>query len=120
MADELEGNERVHAAELIAALCPQRRTPSASFSVRAQVADDPDRDSPRRQALGVDGERPQTYYACLLSHAGCTTEAHGAAEIFGGSLTTVSTRLCTAPRARSSSGLVRALPDPESPALVRA
>ena len=39
--------------------------------------------------LGVDRRTAsETYYACLLSHAGCTTEAHVAAEVFGGSLTT--------------------------------
>ena len=39
--------------------------------------------------LGVDRETAsQTYYACLLAHAGCTAEAHVAAEVFGGSMTT--------------------------------
>lgn len=38
--------------------------------------------------LGVDRQTAsETYYAALLSHAGCTTEAHIAAEVFGGSLT---------------------------------
>ena len=39
--------------------------------------------------LGVDrATASQTYYACLLSHAGCTTDAHVTPEVFGGSLTT--------------------------------
>ena len=71
--------------------------------------------------LGVDRENArETYYACLLSHAGCTTEAHGAAEIFGGSLTTSFHPFMYGSTREVLSGLVRALPDPESPALVRA
>jgi len=32
--------------------------------------------------LGVDREtRWQTYYACLLSHSGCTTDAHVIPEV---------------------------------------
>ena len=39
--------------------------------------------------LGVDrATGSQTYYACLLSHSGCTTDAHVTAEVFGDSLTT--------------------------------
>ena len=39
--------------------------------------------------LGVDREAlHQTYYACLLSHSGCTTDAHVTPEVFGDSLTT--------------------------------
>ena len=38
--------------------------------------------------LGIDRSSAcETYYACQLAHAGCTTEAHVAAEIFGGSMT---------------------------------
>jgi hypothetical protein len=34
--------------------------------------------------LGVDREsRWQTYYACLLSHSGCTTDAHVTPEVYG-------------------------------------
>ena len=36
------------------------------------------------ERLGVDREvAVQTYYACLLVHIGCTTNAHVAAEVFG-------------------------------------
>src|SRR5687768_8883077 len=39
--------------------------------------------------LGLDAETTsQTYYACILSHAGCTTDAHVTAAVFGDSLTT--------------------------------
>ena len=39
--------------------------------------------------LDVDRERvSQTYYACLLSHSGCTTDAHVTPEVFGDSLMT--------------------------------
>lgn len=38
--------------------------------------------------LDLDDEvRQQTYYASLLSHAGCTTEVHQSVGIFGSSLT---------------------------------
>jgi HD-GYP domain-containing protein (c-di-GMP phosphodiesterase class II) len=36
------------------------------------------------ERLGVDRRTAvQTYYACLLTHVGCTTNAHVAAEVFG-------------------------------------
>ena len=94
--------------------------PRDGLSVRARAADDGDRDAPRRQA----GRRPtdaprETYYACLLSHAGCTTEAHVAAEVFGGSLTTSFNPLMYGSAREVLTGLLRALPDPGSPALVR-
>ena len=39
--------------------------------------------------LSVDPDTAsQTYYVCLLSHAGCTTDAHVTAQVFGGSLVT--------------------------------
>ena len=70
--------------------------------------------------LGIDREcTSDTYYACLLSHAGCTTEAHVAAEVFGGSLTTSFGPLMYGSAREVLTGLLRALPDPDSPALVR-
>ena len=70
--------------------------------------------------LGVDRRSAcETYYACLLSHAGCTTEAHVAAEVFGGSLTTSFNPLMYGSAREVLTGLLRALPDPGSPALVR-
>ena len=40
-----------------------------------------------RLGLGRE-DRSLTYYACLLSHSGCTTDAHVTAEVYGDSLTT--------------------------------
>jgi hypothetical protein len=40
------------------------------------------------ERLGVDQDTAiEVYYASLLAHAGCTTDVHVAAEIFGSSLT---------------------------------
>jgi HD-GYP domain-containing protein (c-di-GMP phosphodiesterase class II) len=70
--------------------------------------------------LGVDRRTAsETYYACLLSHAGCTTEAHIAAEVFGGSLTTNLHPVAYGTTREILTGLLRALPDPGGPALVR-
>ena len=81
------GDERVRTAELIAALCLatdlgmafpfEHGLHTTLIAMRLAGRLEVDRDS-----------ATQTYYACLLSHAGCTTEAHVAAEVFGGSLTT--------------------------------
>jgi len=79
VAAEPQASERVRAAELIAALClatdlgmgfPFEHGLQTTL-IAMRVAD----------RLGVDRETAsQTYYACLLSHAGCTTEAHVAAR----------------------------------------
>ena len=71
--------------------------------------------------LGVDGrEVAQTYYACLLSHSGCTTDAHVTGEIFGDSLTARFHPVRYGSGREVLAGLIRALPDPESRGLVRA
>ena len=71
--------------------------------------------------LGVDPTTAsQTYYACLVSHAGCTTDAHVGAEVFGGSLTTHLNPVLYGSGPEVLSGLLRALPDPARPAPVRA
>jgi HD-GYP domain-containing protein (c-di-GMP phosphodiesterase class II) len=70
--------------------------------------------------LGVDpATASRTYYACLLSHSGCTTDAHVTAEVFGGSLTTHFNPVMYGSRRELLSGLVRALPPPESAGPVR-
>ena len=80
MAAEPQGNERVRTAELIAALCLATDLGMAfpfehglhTTLIAMRLAG----------KLGID--RPsacETYYACQLAHAGCTTEAHAAAEI---------------------------------------
>jgi len=71
--------------------------------------------------LGVDREtRWLTYYACLLSHAGCTTDAHVTPEVYGDSLTTHFHPVMYGSGREVLSGLIRALPDPESAGAVRA
>jgi HD-GYP domain-containing protein (c-di-GMP phosphodiesterase class II) len=71
--------------------------------------------------LGVDREtRWQTYYACLLSHSGCTTDAHVTPEVYGDSLTTHFHPVMYGSGREVLSGLIRALPDPQSAGSVRA
>ena len=63
--------------------------------------------------LGVDRQTAiQTYYGSLLSHAGCTTDAHLAAEVFGGSMTEHFNPLMYGSSRAMMTGLIRALPDP--------
>jgi HD-GYP domain-containing protein (c-di-GMP phosphodiesterase class II) len=113
-----EGTERVRTAELIAALCLATDLGMAfpfehglhTTLVAMRLAD----------KLGIDRSgASETYYACLLSHAGCTTEAYVAAEVFGGSLTTDFNPLMYGSARDVLRGLLRALPDPGSPAFVR-
>ena len=71
--------------------------------------------------LGLDRESAsQTYYSCLLAHAGCTTEAHTAAEVFGGSMTVSFNPVKYGSTREVVTGLLRALPDPASPPIMRA
>jgi HD-GYP domain-containing protein (c-di-GMP phosphodiesterase class II) len=67
------------------------------------------------ERLGIDAATAsQTYYACLLSHAGCTTDAHVTAEVFGDSLTTHFNPVMYGSRREVFGGLLRALPPPDS------
>jgi HD-GYP domain-containing protein (c-di-GMP phosphodiesterase class II) len=113
-----EGDDRVRAAEVIAALCLATDLGMAfpfehglhTTLIAMRLAD----------KLGVDRQTAsETYYACLLSHAGCTAEAHVAAEVFGGSLTTSLNPVMYGSARDVVMGVLRALPDPGSPALVR-
>jgi HD-GYP domain-containing protein (c-di-GMP phosphodiesterase class II) len=114
-----EASERVRAAELIAALClatdlgmgfPFEHGLQTTL-IAMRLAD----------RLGVDRETAsQTYYACLLSHAGCTTEAHVTAEVFGGSMTIHFNPRMYGSAGEMLTGLLRALPDPGRSAPVRA
>lgn len=71
--------------------------------------------------LGVDRDSAwHTYYACLLSHAGCTTDAHVAVEVFGDSLLTHFNPVMFGSGREAFSGLLRALPQPDRAAPVRA
>jgi HD-GYP domain-containing protein (c-di-GMP phosphodiesterase class II) len=113
------GPERVRAAEVIAALClatdlgmgfPFEHGLHGTL-IATRLAD----------RLGIEhAAGSQTYYACLLSHAGCTTDAHVAAEVFGDSLTTRFNPVMYGSGREALAGLLRALPDPDARALVRA
>jgi HD-GYP domain-containing protein (c-di-GMP phosphodiesterase class II) len=119
VAVEPQVSERVRTAELIAALClatdlgmgfPFEHGLHETL-IAMRLAD----------RLGVDREvAQQTYYACLLSHAGCTTNANVAAEVFGGSLVTNFNPLMRGSRREVLTGLLRALPEPGRVAPVRA
>jgi HD-GYP domain-containing protein (c-di-GMP phosphodiesterase class II) len=118
VADEPEVRDRVRTAELIAALCLATDLGMAfpfehglhTTLIATRLAD----------RLGIDRRSAtETYYACLLSHAGCTTEAHVAAQVFGGSLTTSFNPVMYGSGREVLTGLLRTLPDPESSAVAR-
>lgn len=119
MSNEPQQEEQVRAAEVIGALCLATDLGTGfpfehglrSTVVAARLA----------ERLGVDATvASQTYYACLLSHSGCTTDAHVAADIFGGSLTTHLLPVWYGSPREVFSGIVRALPEPDSPGPIRA
>ncbi len=67
------------------------------------------------ERLGLDAEtRRHTYYACLLFHSGCTTDAEIAAEIFGGSMTRQHLPVMYGSQRESLFGVFRALVPPGS------
>jgi HD-GYP domain-containing protein (c-di-GMP phosphodiesterase class II) len=73
------------------------------------------------ERLGVDPAMvSETYYASMLSHSGCTTDAHLTAEVFGGALTTNFNPVMYGSQREVFMGLLRTLPDPDGPALARA
>jgi HD-GYP domain-containing protein (c-di-GMP phosphodiesterase class II) len=73
------------------------------------------------ERLGVDRETAsQAYYASLISHAGCTAEAHVAAEVFGGSMTENFNPLMYGSMREVIIGLLRSLPDEDVSSLARA
>ena len=82
MAAEPPGSEQIRTAELIASLCLGTDLGMGlpfEHGLRTTVIA-----MRLAERLGVDRDTAAaTYYACLLSHAGCTTEAHVAAEVFG-------------------------------------
>ena len=113
-----ERDDSVRAAEVIAALCLATDLgmafPFEHGLHRTLIA------MRLAERLGVDRQTAsETYYACLLSHAGCTAEAHIAAEVFGGSLTTNLNPVMYGSGREVVTGVLRALPDPGSPMLVR-
>ncbi len=73
------------------------------------------------ERLRVDRDTAsETYYTSLLSHAGCTAEAHVAAEIFGGSMTENFNPLMYGSVREAFIGLLRSLPDEGVTGLARA
>jgi HD-GYP domain-containing protein (c-di-GMP phosphodiesterase class II) len=114
-----EDGEQVRAADLVAALClatdlgmgfPFEHGLHTTL-IAMRLGD----------RLGVDrSTASQTYYACLLSHAGCTTDAHIAAEIFGGSMTIQFHPVMYGSGREAMLGILRALPEPDRTAPVRA
>jgi HD-GYP domain-containing protein (c-di-GMP phosphodiesterase class II) len=116
---EAPRTERVRAAEVIGALCLATDLGMGfpfehglhSTLVASRLA----------ECLGVNqATASQTYYACLLSHAGCTTDAHVTAEVFGDSLTTHLNPVLYGSGREVLGGLLRALPEPDSAVPVRA
>jgi hypothetical protein len=111
--------ERVRTAELIGALCLARDL-GMGFAfehglletlIAMRLA----------ERLGVDRDTAsQTYYTSLLSHAGCTAEAHVAAAVFGGSMTENFNPLMYGSVREVFIGLLRSLPDEHVTGLVRA
>jgi HD-GYP domain-containing protein (c-di-GMP phosphodiesterase class II) len=120
VADETtQGAGQVRAAEVIGALClatdlgmgfPFEHGLHTTL-VASRLAD----------GLGVDAVRAsQTFYACLLSHSGCTTDAHVTAEVFGDSLVTHFNPVMYGSGREVFTGLLGALPQPGRAAPVRA
>src|SRR5919109_3529071 len=117
--EPFQGAEQVRAAEVIGALCLATDLGMGfpfehglhSTLVATRLAG----------RLGLDpATASQTYYAGLLSHAGCTTDAHATAELFGDSLTTHLNPVLYGSQREVLTGIMRALPEPESPAPARA
>src|SRR5919108_5698822 len=114
-----QGAEQVRAAEMIGALClatdlgmgfPFEHGLHTTL-IATRLAD----------RLGVDPAMvSETYYASMLCHSGCTTDAHLTAEIFGGALTTNFNPVMYGSQREVFMGLLRTLPDPDGPALARA
>jgi hypothetical protein len=118
-AEASHGGEQVGTAELVATLCLATDLGMGfpfehglrSTLIATRLAD----------RLGVDpATASQTYYACLLSHAGCTADAHVTPEVFGDSLTTHLHPVIYGSGREVLLGLLRALPEPDRSAPVRA
>ena len=73
------------------------------------------------ERLRVDPQTAtDTYYACLLFYVGCTADAEDAAVIFGGDLYGEYMPVMFGSRIQFLGGLMRALPEPDRSAPVRA
>ena len=110
---------RVRAAEVSGALCLatdlgmglplEHGLQSTLFAVRLA----------RGAGAGEDAVR-DAYYLCLLFHAGCMTDAHVAAQIFGGSLVEHQVPVMHGSPREGFGGVRRALPDPSAAPPARA
>jgi HD-GYP domain-containing protein (c-di-GMP phosphodiesterase class II) len=113
------GPERVRTAEVVATLCLATDLaigfPFEHGLHATQIA------MRLGERLGIDSQTAsETYYACLLSYCGCTADSQIAAEVFGGDLTTSFGPVIFGSQREMLAGIVRALPDPDSPAPARA
>jgi HD-GYP domain-containing protein (c-di-GMP phosphodiesterase class II) len=115
------GEQRVRAAEIIAALCLATDLATSlpfehglhSTLVAMRLA----------ERLGVDPETAShTYYACLLFYAGCTADAELSAELFPdpAALATHFAPVMFGSPLETMAGVMRALADPGQPAATRA
>jgi HD-GYP domain-containing protein (c-di-GMP phosphodiesterase class II) len=118
-AELSHGAEQVRSAELVAALCLATDLGMGlPFEHGLQTTLIAMRLGDR---LSVDpATASQIYYACLLSHAGCTTDAHVAEEIFRGSVTANFGPVKYGSGRQVMLGLLRSLPEPDRAAPVRA
>jgi hypothetical protein len=113
------GNEEVRAAEVIAACClatdlgmgfPFEHGLHATLMAQRLAG-----------LLGVDAETmSQTYYCCLLTYTGCTTDADISIAIFGGNRTENITPVQFGSTAQMLGGIVRAVQPPGLPPYRRA
>lgn len=73
------------------------------------------------QRLGVDREtETRAYYVSLLAHAGCTTDAHVSADLFGTSLVETLHPVIFGSQRERFAGILQALPDGDRSRPVRA
>jgi DNA-binding CsgD family transcriptional regulator len=114
-----QGVEQVRAAEVIGALCLATDLGMGfPFEHGLQTTLIATRLAER---LGGDPAMvSETYYASMLAHSGCTTDAHLTAEVFGGALTTNFNPVMYGSGRQVFMGLLRTLPDPNRAPLARA
>ena len=113
------GNEKVRAAEVIAACClatdlgmgfPFEHGLHATLMAQRLAG-----------LLGVDAETmSQTYYCCLLTYSGCTTDADISTAIFGGDRTDSLTPVQFGSTVQMLGGVIRAVQPPDLPPYRRA
>ena len=73
-----------------------------------------------RGAGATDDAVRQAYYLCLVFYAGCMTDAHVAADIFGGDMSEHQMPVMFGSSREAFGGVMRALPDPSAAPAVRA